>query len=269
MSVKEVHRQKRGSRLALVMIALTAVACIVALLFRTPIRSRYWAARIVRSQDPAERAVYLTALCNTGDSGWWGTGVLLSSAEAEIRQYGMVVLHNVCSTWSQAALFAGLDDEDQGVRELAALGLAIHGDDAVVPTLREMYVRGDDGAATSACVALERLGTPTAVDALVELACEPASVVRRAALVDALGGIGEPACVPGLVELLADERACDVPPRADQLSQAVVAQLLVAGELGEVTSEPSTRPGRPGHPGRTIAERAAAALERIKSAEGP
>ncbi|MBU0637779.1 MAG: HEAT repeat domain-containing protein, partial [Planctomycetes bacterium] len=141
-------------------IALTAIVCATALLFRTPLRSRYWAWRITQTDVVAERAVYLTSLCNVGDAGRWGTRVLLAHEVAELRQHGVVVLQHVRTAWSRRKLLQMLRDRDQTVRELAALGLALHGDAAVIPDLCEMFVTGDDTAASAACVALERLGTP-------------------------------------------------------------------------------------------------------------
>ncbi len=70
MSDGKTGRKVRRPRVAIVMIAITAAACIAALVFRTPLRSRYWAWRVSQSGDSAERARDLTALYNAGDGGW-------------------------------------------------------------------------------------------------------------------------------------------------------------------------------------------------------
>lgn len=264
MSTPSAHRMTRRPRAAIVMIAITAMACAAALVFRTPVRSRYWAWRIADGTDPAERALYLTALCNAGDGGRWGTGSLLASDDAELRQLGMVVLHHVRSAWAREALLAGLHDPQRNVRELAILGLAVQGDDAIGPKLAEMY-RGEDAtSAMAACVALERLGSPAAVAVLTELAREPADVARRARLVDALAGIGRAACVPPLAELLRDHRECDVPLRSAEVSRQMVEGLLADGRLGAPLKIPTTQP-----PPATVAERAAEALVRITGLAPP
>jgi HEAT repeat protein len=249
---------------AYVMIAITAAACLTALIFRTPLRSRFWAWQIVRSDDPAQRAIYLTALCNAGDAGRWGTSVLLADGRAEIRQLGVVVLQHVRSPWARAALLRFLADPDESARELAALGLAIHGDSSIIPTLKQMYRQGDPGAATAACVALERLGAAEAVAALDELSRDTADEVRRAALVDALDSIGAPNCVPALLGLLADHRTCSTPSRQDRLSRGVLDKLAAAGQLSASMPATTTQSAA-----ETIAERAAAALARITSLNPP
>ena len=263
-SAKLVRPRPRRPWAAYVMTAITAAACATALIFRTPLRSRFWAWQIVRSDDPAQRAIYLTALCNAGDAGRWGTSVLLADGRAEIRQLGVVVLQHVRSPWAREALLRFLVDYDESVRELAALGLAIHGDSSIIPTLKRMYRQGDPGAATAACVALERLGAAEAVAALDELSRDTADEVRRAALVDALDSIGAPACVPALLGLLTDHRTCSTPSRQDRLSRSVLDKLAAAGQLS-ASMPVSTTESAP----QTIAERAAAALARVTGLNPP
>lgn len=265
MSKNSVQRASPvGRRLALVAIALTATACVLALVFRTPLRSRVWAYRIAHAATPAECAVYVGALCNAGDQGRWGTTDLLENPRPDIRQYGVLVLHHVKTEWARTRLLELLADPDLNVRRLAAVGLAIQGDDSVVPALKWFYQAGDDMSATAACLALERLGTPAATAALAELALEPANVDRCAALIDALEGIGTPACVPTLLQLLSDHRLCTAPTRSEETTQRALGALLSAGIPVTPSSQPTTGP-QPG----TIAERAAAALNRITRLDIP
>ena len=282
------------------MVLLTALACLAAIIFRTPIRSRYWAGRIAHGTTTPERAMYLTLLCNAGDGGRWGTAVLLAHEDAEIRQFGVVVLHQLDTDWGRQRLLRLLEDPDETVRELAALGLAIHADESVIPELKRMYSSSDETVASSACVALGRIATPTAVAALTELAGEPVEVSCRAALVDALGEIGTPTCIPPLLELLEDHRTCDVPPRASRLAlealrglQTEAARALpgwppgpqpddtaasqpiaASGPAVRASSLPASRPVPASLPALenapgTIAERAAAALTRITGLSPP
>ena len=269
MSRMSPHRQDRPTRrrrphLPVIMIVLTAAACLAALAFRTPLRSRYWAWRIVGSADPAERAIYLTALCNAGDGGRWGTSTLLGHDSAEIRQLGAVVLQHVRTEWSRGRLLRGLEDPDEDVRELAALGLAIHGDNSILPTLKRMYLTLDPATADAACLALDRLATPEAISVLAELVHEPADAACRAPLVDALARIGQPACVPPLIQLLADHRVCGLPPRSLRVTLRILADLTAAGQLATQPALPETQPAA-----QTIAERAAAGLARITGLSPP
>ena len=264
------------------MVLLTALACLTAIIFRTPIRSRYWAGRIAHGTTTPERAMYLTLLCNAGDGGRWGTAVLLEHEDAEIRQFGVVVLHQLDTDWARQRLLRLLEDPDETVRELAALGLAIHADESVIPELKRMYSSSDETVASTACVALGRIATPTAVAALTELAARPAEPNCRADLMDALAAVATPACVPPLLELLEDHRTCDVPPRASRLAlealrglrteapRALPGWLATPQSNDAAASLPiaASGPTLEIEPG-TVAERAAAALARITGLSPP
>ncbi len=243
---------------------MTLSICLAALVLRTPIQARYWAWRIERADSLAVRDACLGALCSAGDAGRWGVAALLDSEEAELRQYGVLVLHHLRTAWAREQLLERLVDPDPDIQRLAAVGLAIQGDEAVIPALKWLYRTGDANAAASACVAFEYLGTPEAVATLNELAAEPGDPARRAALVDALAGIGTAECVPGLLSLLSDDRLCDVPLRSDVMAQRALGFLQGEG----YALKPSSRPTTAESP-RTIAERAAAALVRITELRVP
>lgn len=256
-----VDKPRRGPRrlLPLLMVGLTAAACVTALVFRTHLRGRYWAARLAETDDPAERALLVTALCNAGEAGHWGTAVLLDSERAELRQLGAVVLHHTRTAWGRERLMALLSDEDEATRELAALGLALYGDESVIPSLQTLYREAAPATAQAACLALARLATPACVTALAELADAPADADRRAALVDALAVIGQPECVPPLLELLGDQRTAALPPHAARALEA-----LREGRAGPTTTSAPASAAT-----KTVAERAAAALQRITGLTPP
>lgn len=257
-----------GYRAGVTMIAVTLLACLAALVFRTPLRSRYWAWQVVEACGVAERAAPLTHLCNAGNAGRWGTETLLAHPEAEIRQFGVFVLQHVRSDWSRRRLVQMLTDDDQAVAELAALGLAIHGDASIIPELRRLYGGQDAVTASAACMALERLGTPEAVAALTALATQPASVTHRAALVDALAAVGTRDCVVPLLSLLSDHRPCEVATRADRLLERL-APLVAESGFGKIPPPESASQTAAAPAGHTIAERAAAALVRITGLSPP
>jgi HEAT repeat protein len=252
-----------------IMIGLTLVACGAAIVFRTPLRSRYWAGQLVRARSMEQRAVPLAYLCNAGDAGRWGIAVLLEHPDAEVRQYGVVVLQHVRTDWSRRRLLEMLNDASTPVRELAALGLAIHGDASVVPELKRMYVEGDPQAASAACMALERLAVPEAVAALAELAEQPAEAAHRAALVEALQGVGNAECAAVLLELLGDHRPCHVPMRAQRLLERFAPLAREYGIGAPAASRRANGSTGAAPAPRTIAERAAAALSRITGLSPP
>ncbi len=272
MSQQELQpaRPRRRSRLAAGLIALTAAACAAALLFRLPLCGRYWAWRLARAASPAESAAYLDALCNAGDASRWGVRALLADERPNVRQYGVLVLHHAKTAWARERLLDLLADSDASVQELAALGLAVRGDDAVIPTLKWQYETGSPATAAGACRAFEHLASPDALTAMYELAVQPADVERRAALVDTLAAIGLPECVPALLELLADDRPCASAARTAAPPVEIADRLRAAGYNVVTPTAPATYP-RP----TTIGERAAVALAGITaidvsySSDGP
>jgi HEAT repeat protein len=176
----------------------------------------------------------------------------------------VLVLQHVRSDWSRRRLLQLLEDPSQTVREMAALGLAIHGDSTATPEIKRLYTEGDDSAASAACLALERLATPEAIAALAELARQPATATRRVALVDALTGIGTARCVGPLLELLRDHRPCAVPSRAEQLLERFAPLAVEHGFIERPPSQPTSQ-----RAAETVAERAAAALTHITGLSAP
>lgn len=244
---------RRAPRFSLGMglILVTLIVCGAALVFRGPLRARYWAEKLDRSHDPHERARFAAALASAGVDAAWGVERLLRSPSGESRQFAALLLQSHPSTWARDRLMTLLTDADDGVRELAALALAMRGDELMIPRLEELYASGDARSAAAACVALERLGTAAAIAALDRLSRRPAEVEARAALVDALDGIRQCACGPVLLKLLSDERAGDIPTRAERQAERLLLRAIISA------------PPPASAPPRTIATRAAAALERL------
>ena len=235
---------------------LTAAACAAALLFRAPLRARYWAWRIAHADGAAEQITFLSALWQAGDAARWGIRALLADERAEVRRLGLIALQHARFEGAERLLLERLGDSDDEARALAALGLAMRGDERVIPTLQVVY-RAGGSAGCAACLALQRLGSPAAVAALNELAEVPAQAAERAALADALADLAVPDCVPGLLALLDDQRPCPGPPVSVQRAQRIMDRLFGQSLLADEAPAAST-PAQ-----QTVAERAAAGLGRI------
>lgn len=248
----------RGRRLAIGLVVLTACSCVLALVFRTPIRSRLWAARLAETSDPREQARLLSALIEAGEDGRCGVQTLLQGERGDLRQMGVLALHQLRTSWANERLVAALDDADADVRELAALGLALHGDERVIPRLEALYRQQDAQAAGAACIALLRMGTPAAENALCGLVEAPTTACARQALVEALDELGNPAAGRALLRMLTDNDTCAAPLRRARLGAQAAAQLDL----------PATLPAEDAITGAgTIAEQAAAALNRLTGLE--
>ena len=256
--------RRRLPRPAFIAIAITLILCAATLLFRTQLRARLWAWQLVHAATPAQRSTFLAALCNAGPRAQWGTSALLDHEDPEVRQYGVLVLHYVKTPWTREQLLRCILDPDPNIRRLAAIGLASHGDDSVIPTLKWLYLTGDSPAARTACLAFERLGTSNAVQALNELALQPANPPRRAALIDAVAGLRTERGVPALLALLDDHRVSETPSRSEEMAQHALEGLLSQGYVVQPSSQPTTSAAS-----LTIAERAAEALGQITGVQMP
>lgn len=263
----EPQQRRRRPWAAYAAVCLTALACAAAVCFRGALRGRYYAWQIAQSHELAARAAALNALCRLGPDAAWGLDVLLRAPDAEVRQLGVLALPQSQLPDAAPRLAQMLRDEDPDVRRLAAVGLARRHDDSVVPTLTWLYRTGSLADAQAACVALEFLRSDAATEALLELAAEPAEACRRAALVDALHGIGTSACVPALLRLIDDETQCDAPPRPEVDAARVLQAAGLAGEaapnsdaaaIAAAAGAPATRAAPV-----AVGERAAEALNAI------
>jgi hypothetical protein len=261
--ISAVHRlaSRWAARTA---IALTALACVLAISYRAPLRARYWAWRLTSADAIDESRQYLAALCNSADHAYWAASSLLAHPDVEIRKCGALVLQGTDAPWAQRLRLEHLADPDPEVRALAAAGFAIHPDNRMLPRLTEHYRSRDTQAAIAACLAAAYLANPEAVNTLDEWSRLDTEPQRRAALIDALALIGAPAAVPPLLRLLDDPRPCNTPSLSRQLATGLLDQLKRQGTLPPdmhlVTSQPTPR---------TIAERAAAALSRITGIAAP
>ena len=249
-----------GYRSALLMVATTLAVCVAAIFFRTAIRARYWAWQVQNASSETERALAVALLCNAGDAGRWGTKVILHDPDPEIRQYGVLVLNHARGDWAHERLFDTLSDPDRNVRQLAALGIGIHGRPAAIDRLVRIFAEAEPETAGAAAWALARFPGRAAEQALVGLPIRAGDVWRSAAVIDALEARGTVAGMERLLAFLEDHRDCPAPTR-EELVLAQVAPWAQTQGIAELAS-PASGSGEQAADSHTLAERAAAALAR-------
>lgn len=257
--VLDTPQQKRARHIwGRLVIAVTIAICALALFWRQEIRAHYWALRLSSTYELDMRAAYLTALCNLGSAARGAARRLLAQEDTELRSYGILILQALRDARSRADLLPLLSDPDPALRRLAAVALAAHQHDDVVPALATLLRTSDADTVRTAALTLERLGTPAAVELLARVCTELPTAEARAAAADALGGIGRPEAVPALVALLEDHAAVTSGSAADEAVQKLLGTLALQGWTIMPTTLPAT-----GLPPTTVAERAAVALQRI------
>jgi len=264
MSAPSARTLTRRPWAAYTAVAITAAACVAALLFRGPLLARYWAFRLMHAETPALRSSCLGVLCRLAPSAHGAVKMLLNSRNPADRRDAARVLEWMPGAWARERLLELLRDPDDEVREAAEGALGFRHEDAVIPTLKSYYQCADTNVALSACAVLSYLRTPEAIRVLTGLAGEEADVDRRAGLVDALDSVGTPACVPALLRLLDDHRLCDQPSLVERHLLRVWQRIRTDPRVPALATLATSAPRR-----QTIAERAAAALRRITGLELP
>ncbi len=100
-------------------------------------------------------------------------------------------------------LLQALQDEDKGMRLVAAKALGEIGDPQVVPTLIQALQDEDMGVCEAVVEALGEIGNPQVVLALIQALPDKNRGMRR--LAETLKKIGDPQAVPALIQALQDE----------------------------------------------------------------
>lgn len=121
----------------------------------------------------------------------------LADEDDQLRQHAAIALGEIGSPEAVPALIRALRDRDRAVQWFAAVSLAKIGEPAVEPLINELSA-GDVNGAAGAAVALGRMREASAVEPLVALLSSPDLYLRGQA-VEALVAIGRPA-TPALVK---------------------------------------------------------------------
>ncbi|MDT0215053.1 HEAT repeat domain-containing protein [Rothia sp. ARF10] len=191
---------------------------------------RIVAARAIGALGPSAGSSAAGAVLRAVRSRRSAPGVPATVALSTLTQLGVE---------AEAAVFAGLDDDDPGVRNVAA---AVAGHNLFVATgsrLAQMAASDPDHTVrVSATEALGAVGRPTDVQVIVGLLApdEPA-VVRRAAA-RALGELGGDVAVAGLVSVLGDDDRFLATSAATALAETEVGRRA----LRDLASDDSVEP---------------------------
>jgi len=202
------------------------IAWALVLVFRTPIQARYWAWQLTRSDESNWQRHYFHRLASLQDACAPAAGSLLRHARPEVRRNGATLLHYARTPEARRLLLAGLSDPDAGVREAAAMGLAVNHDAEVQEALCEILADFRSPNAALAAAALGRMGGDRASAALLDALNREPPLEVKAEVIDGLGQIRVAEAVPLLEAALRDDRPLPAPPLSDRLAQGAFAALL-------------------------------------------
>lgn len=143
------------------------------------------------------------------------------ASDVETRAAAVFALHRIGTPLARDAVRAALGDRDAGVRVAAARSVGLSRDAAAVPILLRAVVTDAPAVRRQAATALEQIGQPEAVPALLKAAQNPADRFVEHAVIHALIGLRQTApLVTALQSPSSNERraaliALDQMPGAD------------------------------------------------------
>jgi hypothetical protein len=254
-------------------IAVAALVALwtVAMVFRWEIRAHWWVYRLAHAESSQKRDYYQACLASIAPRGADAPCNLIHHPDKDVRLRAVALLRRYAEAMGSGpstpvkCLHAMRADPDQDVRNAVAIALAFaagpdHPDtDSLVHALES----APEPAAAAAAFALERVGTPDAIVALLDAAADESRPAVRAQAIDSLGVLRADAAVPVLIEALDDDRPVPFPSGADRAlqkalealgSQPAPAALKQGFTPGAIEIEPAPE---------TISQTAARALARI------
>lgn len=265
--------------------ALTLMLALFALVVfqRDRIRAHYWAIRLSRSDDLAQRAYYLNGLMALGERAAGAIEVLAEHESPDVRLLALAALKAMPETAANKIAGGLITDPDREVREAAALTLVFCDSSRGLDLLREWARMESEAPAAAAVAALARSPSLHAAESLCGALSGHSSPRVRAqaaeSLAEWLGGLdGELDSIASLaaqhdpfralVEALGDE-ATFVGLLALERDIAAAEEFVrgrgyaVGGELPSRTQPGAAVPQAAPEAGRTVAQVAAAGLSRL------
>jgi len=216
--------RRRIDRVVSIVVGVLIIGCGIAVWQRNSIRAWLWARGLRNAQTADERTYYVTMLAALREKSVSAATGLLEDPRAEVRELAVGILVHGGSKEAQAALIGALHDTDQDVRDSAAHSLAFaNAPDALGPLATAIWdQRGE--TAMAMCVAVGRMDSPAALDALAELAARHSDVNVRAQAVELLGMHAGSRAERALRPLLEDESTYAATLYGERLSAAAEAQ---------------------------------------------
>ena len=256
---RDLARWLRAHAGTVIVVLLLLAAWATLLVFRTPIRVRWWTWKLQHTTEPAARLSYVNALAAHADHAVAPVGALLDHSDQTLRLLAVDVLNRARCRQVQPYLLKAMRDRDEDVRYTAALGLARWQGERALPVLESMLNDRDELTVCAALVALQRVGSPHAAGLVTAKLSKAESVPVLIQATECVHVMGSMQAVPRLLELLADDRAVTVLPALQRgVQRFLQGRPDRLAEANLPTSLPTTIDF-----GATVADHAAQALRGI------
>jgi len=233
------------------------VAFALIILYREPIRVRWWGFRLARASQPQQRIYYTRLLAERRDAALPVARDLLNRDEAGLRSIGVLLLNVMQSAASAELLARACHDPDADVRRSAIQGLARRQAPRTIDVLTELADHFDHETAMLAVSCLPDLQTPDALQTLGKLAVEHESAAVRVQAIESLRRWNTDAVIDPLIRCLKDDTPFTGPTEMERNASRALKQ--VAGRVQSVPANAAlSLTGGP-----TVADRAALALRAV------
>jgi HEAT repeat protein len=233
-------------------IAVMLVLFAVVVTFRREIRVRWWAHRLMATQDMHEHAYYLGLLATEPERAAAAAERLMRSDDAALRSFGVALAVRVPGSRGDALLERALHDADPAVRRGAIQGISVRPSSDVVELLRGLTDDPDIDTAMWATYSLGNTVDPAAADALRELAVNHPHAGVRAQAIMMLGQWRDEATIAALTACLDDDAVIEC---------AVPSEQAALEALEQAAPQLASQAEMPHEAGLSNAERAAQVLE--------
>ncbi|UCG16032.1 MAG: HEAT repeat domain-containing protein [Phycisphaerales bacterium] len=185
-------------------IAAMAAVWVIVILSRHAIWAHWWAYKLQRTDDVAERLEYLARLAGLGEASVPVAADLIRSNDVEFRSFGVFLLSKADSPVAAAHLRSAINDEDEDIRRTALQAYAAGGGPNVMRELVRLMNGDRSDVALTATAQLAVTRRAEAIPILIDAVRMHANVAVRVQAIQSLAMADATEAVDALIDCLDD-----------------------------------------------------------------
>ena len=207
-------------------VAVFVAAWLAVVVFRDPVRVKWWELRLRSADTDTKRSYYVNLLSSAGTLALPAARSLIEDEDVAIRSLGVAVLTRIADETAGVLLRTALTDSVEQVRAMAVVGLAMRRDPAILAELETMVGSQNHETALVAVHAYGEFDCATAVGPLSRAARTHSLPLVRAQSVEELGALRCAGAVPALIDSLGDNVRYEGSTRLDELDEQALGLVL-------------------------------------------